>query len=67
MTRPARNKPKKIAIRSKRLDALDESQLALAIWLMARNIVEDQTSRPQDDVDSPATDAESPGRDAEAA
>ena len=67
MTSPARKKPKKIAIRSKRLEALDESQLALAIWLMARNIVEDQTNRPQGDPDPPATDAGPPSRDAEAA
>jgi len=45
--RTRNNKKKNTVIRSKRLDSLNESQLALAIWLMARNIVEDQTSRPQ--------------------
>jgi hypothetical protein len=37
---------KKIRVRSKRLDQVDESKLALALWLLSRGIVEDRTSRP---------------------
>lgn len=36
---------KKIRVRSKRLDQVDEMKLALAWWLLAREIVEDRTSR----------------------
>lgn len=42
-TRPQRN----TRVRSKRLDELNASQLALAVWLIARQIVEDETERPQ--------------------
>ena len=39
---------KKVRVRSKRLDQLDESKLALAIWLIARDLVENETSPPPD-------------------
>jgi hypothetical protein len=37
---------KKVRIRSKRLDQLDESKLALAVWLIARDLVTDKTTLP---------------------
>jgi hypothetical protein len=38
---------RKVRIRSqKRLDQLDESKLALAVWLIARDLVEDKTTPP---------------------
>jgi hypothetical protein len=37
---------KKVRVRSKRLDQLDESKLALAVWLIARDLVEDKTTLP---------------------
>lgn len=37
---------KKVRVRSKRLDSLDETKLSLAIWLMARDLVEDKTTPP---------------------
>jgi hypothetical protein len=40
---------KKVRIRSKRLDQLDESKLALAVWLIARDLVEDETAPPAPD------------------
>lgn len=39
---------KKVRVRSKRLNQLDEAKLSLAIWLIARDLVEDQTSPPAD-------------------
>ena len=35
---------KRVRIRSKRLDQLDEDKLALAVWLIARDLVDDKTS-----------------------
>jgi hypothetical protein len=35
---------KKIRVRSKRLDQLDPSKLSLALWLIARGVVEDKTT-----------------------
>ena len=35
---------KKIRVRSKRLDQVDEAKLALALWLIARGVVEDKTT-----------------------
>lgn len=35
---------KKIRVRSKRLSQVDESKLALALWLIARGVVEDRTT-----------------------
>ena len=63
----ARRKDKRITVRPKRLDKLNESQLALAVWLIAKNIVEDQTNRPQPNPEQPADDASSVSGDAEAA
>lgn len=40
---------KQIRVRSKRLDQVDESKLALALWLLARGMVEDKTSTPASD------------------
>ncbi|HWY18456.1 MAG TPA: hypothetical protein VNY27_07060 [Solirubrobacteraceae bacterium] len=37
---------KKVRIRSKRLDQLDEAKLSLAIWLIARDLVTDETTPP---------------------
>jgi hypothetical protein len=33
---------RKIRVRSKRLNQIDESKLALALWLMAREIVDNE-------------------------
>jgi hypothetical protein len=35
---------RRVRVRSKRLDELDESKLALALWLLARGIVADKTN-----------------------
>ncbi len=43
-------KKKKVRVRSRRLDRLDETKLAVAIWLMARDLVEDKTTPPPEDV-----------------
>jgi hypothetical protein len=40
---------KKIRVRSKRLDQIDESKLALALWLITRDLVEDKTTPPNRD------------------
>lgn len=37
---------KRTRVRSKRLDQLDESKLALALWLLAKQIVEDSDAQP---------------------
>jgi hypothetical protein len=39
---------KKVRVRSRRLDQLDESKLALAVWLIARSEVEDKTTTPSE-------------------
>jgi hypothetical protein len=50
---PSKRKPtrqKRTRVRSKRLDQLDESKLALAFWLLAKQIVgdgDDQPAKPQ--------------------
>ncbi len=51
MPRSNNNRPpeKRIRVRSKRLEEIDSTKIALAVWLMARNIVEDQTTRPSPD------------------
>lgn len=36
---------KRVRVRSKRLDQLDEGKLSLALWLLARGIVEDKVSK----------------------
>jgi hypothetical protein len=46
---PQKQKPiheKRTRVRSKRLDQLDESKLALALWLLARQMVEADDSQP---------------------
>jgi hypothetical protein len=37
---------RKVRIRSKRLDEIDELKLSLAIYLMAQDLVEDKTTPP---------------------
>lgn len=39
---PARNP---IRVRSKRLDQVDEDKIALAFWLLAKQLVEDESDR----------------------
>ena len=36
--------PKKIRVRSKQLDQLSEDRLAIALWLMAKDLVVDKTT-----------------------
>ena len=36
----------RIRVRSKRLDQVDEDKLSLAFWLLAKQLVEDQTDDP---------------------
>ncbi len=43
-TKPGRKKQTRV--RSKRLDQLDESKLALALWLLAKQMVEDSDAQP---------------------
>ena len=46
---PRKQQPtKRLRVRSKRLDQIDETKLALAFWLMAKRLVEEQ------DEESPA-------------
>jgi len=42
-----RRRDKHIKVRGKRLSELDDTKLALAIWLLAREVVIDRTERPQ--------------------
>lgn len=51
---------RKVRIRAKRLDQLDESKLALAVWLIARDIAEDRTTPPLESTagDEPAGNEE---------
>ncbi len=49
---------KKIRVRSKRLDQVDETKLSLAVWLLAKNLVEDKTAPPKEK----DTDAGSEGK-----
>jgi hypothetical protein len=39
---------RRVRIRSKRLDQVAEDRLALAVWLIARDIVEDRTDTKLD-------------------
>jgi hypothetical protein len=39
----------RIRVRSKRLDQVDEDKLSLAFWLLAKQLVEDQTATSTDD------------------
>jgi hypothetical protein len=38
---------KKVRVRSKRLDQLDETKLSLAIWLITEDLAKDGTSPPE--------------------
>jgi len=40
-------KQKRIRVRSKRLDQMDEAKLALALWLMTRELMEETKSSEQ--------------------
>jgi hypothetical protein len=40
---------RKVRIRAKRLDEIDETKLSLAVYLIARSIVEDETTPPKPD------------------
>jgi hypothetical protein len=42
-----KRKPHKIKIREERLESLDTVKLEVAIWLLARGVVEDRTQRSQ--------------------
>lgn len=42
-----RRKPHKIRIREDRLENLDTTKFEVAIWLMAKGVVEDRTQRSQ--------------------
>ncbi len=60
----ARKPTKNIRVRSKRLDQIDETKLALAVWLMAKGIVEDRTTTGTDSADGNGAPGGSPGREA---
>ena len=47
--------PNRIRVRSKRLDQVDEDKLSLAFWLLAKQLVEDQSDEAV--ADTSATDA----------
>lgn len=42
-----RRKPHKIRVREERLEKLDATKFEVAIWLLAKGIVEDRTRRSQ--------------------
>jgi hypothetical protein len=42
---------KKVRIRAKRLDQIDETKLSLAVYLIARSLVEDKTIAPVDEAE----------------
>jgi len=42
-----RRKPHKIIIREDRLEKLDTTKFEVAIWLLAKRVVEDRTQRSQ--------------------
>lgn len=45
---PRNRKPlKKVRVRSKRLDQIDETKLALAFWLMAKRMIEEEDGAGQ--------------------
>jgi len=50
----------RIRVRSKRLDQVDEDKLSLAFWLLARQLVEDQSDTPANP-DEPDDDNDDPG------
>lgn len=40
---------RRVRVRSKRLDQVEDSRLALALWLMASDLVEDKTAPRKSD------------------
>jgi hypothetical protein len=40
---------RKVRVRSKRLGQLDEVKLSLAVWLIARDLVTDETTPPAEE------------------
>ena len=42
-----RRKPRKIRIREERLERLDTTKFEVAVWLLAKGVVEDRTQRSQ--------------------
>lgn len=42
-----RRRDKRIKVRGKRLNQLDDTKLALAVWLLSREVVIDRTERQQ--------------------
>lgn len=40
---------RKVKIRTKRLAELDEAKLSLAVWLIARDLVTDETTPPAEE------------------
>jgi hypothetical protein len=51
---------RKTRVRSKRLERIDESKMWLALYLMARGVVEDKTTSPRSN--KPAKDRPREGR-----
>jgi hypothetical protein len=45
---PKKQTQKRIRVRSKRLDQIDETKLALAFWLMAKRMVEEQEEQDEE-------------------
>lgn len=45
---PRRTTSKRVRVRSKRLDQLDETKLALALWLMAKDTLANDSADNQD-------------------
>ncbi|MGH7193439.1 MAG: hypothetical protein ACREJM_07880 [Candidatus Saccharimonadales bacterium] len=51
---PRQRKPqKRIRVRSKRLDEIDDTKLALAFWLMAKRLVDEQDAAEADEAPNP--------------
>ncbi len=51
---PRHQKPtKRVRVRSKRLDEIDELKLSLALWLMAKRMVEEQDELDAEEAPSP--------------
>jgi hypothetical protein len=55
---------KKVRVTSRRLDQLDEAKLSLAVWLIARDLVEDETSPPSDAAGKGNGESEKPSKEA---
>lgn len=61
-----RRKSHKIRIREKRLEDLDTTKFEVAIWLLAKNLVEDRTHRSQPSPTNHREVMDQVGRDDEA-